>query len=133
VLALLAGAPTAGDIGSSCQPVVLLDHTKFFSAKQGLDCDRCTSCSLTSTACNAACGKKPVAPPFPKNCYPLVHDGEVCLRALTAASCSDYALFVADHGAIIPTECDFCPADKAPASAQGGGSASSASTTGTGG
>ncbi len=133
VIALLAAAPTAGDIGSSCQPLVVLDHAKFFAAKQSVDCEKCMACALTSNACTAACGKKPVAPAFPKDCFPLVHDGEVCIRALSDASCADYALFVADQGAIIPTECDFCPADKAPPGVGGSGGTSGSESTGSGG
>ena len=128
-LALLAGAPTVGDIGSCKQDLVLLDQKKFFEVKQGIDCDKCTSCGLTTKACKAACGKKLVEVPFPKSCFPLVHDGEVCLRALDASSCSDYADFVADQNAIIPTECDFCPPDKAPKGAGGGGGAGGASAS----
>ena len=48
---------------------------------------------------------------FPVNCYPVVHDGEVCLDALQVASCADYASFKADQGSTIPTECVFCPLD----------------------
>jgi hypothetical protein len=43
----------------------------------------------------------------------LVHDGEVCLNALDAASCDDYEQYVANQGATIPTECNFCPLDAA--------------------
>jgi hypothetical protein len=111
-LALVAlfflAAPTAGDIGSCSQTAQDLDPAKFFDQKQTLDCKRCGDCNLTSNACTLACG--PDLPlTFPKGCYPLVHDGEVCLDALTAASCGDYQSYMADQGATIPTECDFCP------------------------
>ncbi len=46
---------------------------------------------------------------FPVDCEPLVHDGEVCLRRLLEASCSEYVGYVADAAATVPTECDFCP------------------------
>ncbi|MFT3771904.1 MAG: hypothetical protein QM820_41375 [Minicystis sp.] len=111
-LALVAifflAAPTAGDIGSCNQTAVDLDAAKFFDAKQTVDCKRCDACGLTSGACQLACGPaQPAA--FPKGCYPVVHDGEVCLDALQAASCADYQSYMADQGATIPTECDFCP------------------------
>jgi hypothetical protein len=41
----------------------------------------------------------------------LVHDGEVCLRALEVAACDDYALFMDDVAPSLPTECNFCPAE----------------------
>ena len=46
---------------------------------------------------------------FPPGCFPVVHDGEVCLNALLAADCDDYREFVADEGRTVPTECNFCP------------------------
>ena len=45
---------------------------------------------------------------IPQTCRPLLHDGEVCLRALNAASCSDYATFVDDDAPALPSECEFC-------------------------
>lgn len=111
-LALIAlfflAAPTAGDIGSCSQRADDLDPAKFFVAKQNLDCARCLACTIDSQLCKLACG--PTLPQtFPKNCYPVVHDGEVCLDALRAASCADYHAFTADQGSTIPTECVFCP------------------------
>ena len=119
-LALLAGAPTAGDLGSCGQDPVLLDQTKFFQQKEAIDCLHCTDCAIFTHACDKACDKKLDVVPFPKDCFPLVHDGEVCLHALDAASCSDYQSFVADQGSTVPTECDFCPADKEPSGGGGG-------------
>jgi hypothetical protein len=46
---------------------------------------------------------------FDEGCIPLVHDGEVCLRALLAASCQDFSEFVRDLEPTAPTECVFCP------------------------
>jgi hypothetical protein len=46
---------------------------------------------------------------FDPDCFPLVHDGEVCLNALRAASCNDYANYVDDLAPTVPTECNFCP------------------------
>jgi hypothetical protein len=111
-LALLAlvflAAPVAGDIGSCNQSPDALDPTKFFGSKQAIDCERCTDCGLVTNACTVACGA-PLGSAFPPMCYPVEHDGEACLDALLAASCSDYQSFVADEGATVPTECDFCP------------------------
>jgi hypothetical protein len=110
-IALLAMAPTAGNIGSCGQEAVPLDADKFFAAKQAIDCERCTDCPVFSKACDAACGPNRVTGDFPEECVPLVHDGEVCLDALSSASCSAYEAFMADADATIPTECDFCPVD----------------------
>jgi hypothetical protein len=110
VIALVfLAAPVAGDIGSCSQGVDALDPVKFFAAKQAIDCQQCTACDITTHACMIACGAAAVGSTFPANCVPLEHDGEVCLDALLAASCSDYQSYVADQGATIPTECDFCP------------------------
>jgi hypothetical protein len=109
LVALLTAAPTAGDIGSCGQKVVPLDLDKYTRDKEIIDCSRCGECGLTTKACAKACDKKLDVVPFPDGCVPLVHDGEVCLDALTVASCSDYAKYEADVGPTIPTECDFCP------------------------
>ena len=102
-------APTAGDIGSCSQSADDLDPTKFFDAKQNVDCQRCLDCNISSKACTLACGPDQKLT-FPVDCYPVEHDGEVCLDALQVASCADYVSFTADQGSTIPTECDFCPA-----------------------
>ena len=108
-LVAIAAAPTAGDIGGCGQEAVPLDARKFFEAKARTDCSRCAACGIASATCELACeGGDPDAT-FPRDCVPLVHDGEVCLRALGAASCDDYAGYVADVGATTPTECAFCP------------------------
>ena len=112
ILALAAlfflAAPTAGDFGCFATPAADLDPHKFFLAKQADDCAACTQCGFTTAYCMRACGA-PMGGTFPDLCYPLVQDGEVCLRALEASSCGDYASYVADQGATVPTECDFCP------------------------
>ncbi|APR78138.1 Hypothetical protein A7982_03485 [Minicystis rosea] len=114
VAVFFLAAPTAGDIGSCNQKASDLDAAKFFGAKQTIDCQRCTECTelLDSPACQAACGQA-VPLSFPTGCYPLVHDGEVCLNALQVASCDDYRFYIlgytGDPNATIPTECDFCP------------------------
>ena len=102
-------APTAGDIGGCGQPEDDLDPGKFFATKQGVDCDRCTACALTTAACGTACAPGLLVRDFPAGCVPLVHDGEVCVDALAAAGCGDYAQYMADQGSTIPTECNFCP------------------------
>lgn len=112
-LALVAlafcAAPVPGDVGGCGQQAVQLDAGAFFSSKQGIDCERCTECGLSNKTCEQACAGGPVPVEFSVGCIALVHDGEVCLRALEAASCNDYASYVRDQGASTPTECDFCP------------------------
>jgi hypothetical protein len=112
---LLCAAPVPGDIGSCGQPVQRLDASRFFIAKKTVDCRRCGECALATKTCALECAH---APPeqssFPVDCSPLVHDGEVCLRALLDASCDDYASYVADEGPEVPTECNFCPPGGAP-------------------
>jgi len=111
---LLAGlcgaAPTAGDIGGCGQEAARLDEEKFFDEKARVDCARCDTCGLVGATCKAACDGTS-SESFPDGCEPLVHDGEVCLRALSDADCDAYASYVADQGATTPTECAFCPLD----------------------
>jgi hypothetical protein len=102
-------APTAGDIGGCGQAENDLDPAKFFATKQGVDCDQCTACGLTTAACGTACAPGVLLHDFPPGCVPLEHDGEVCIDALLAAGCSDYAHYMADEASTIPTECNFCP------------------------
>jgi hypothetical protein len=101
-------APTAGDVGCFATSPVELDPNKFFLAKQEDDCAACLDCGFTTSYCKVACGPR-MGGAFPPLCYPLVQDGEVCLHALEATSCDDYAAYVSDQGATVPTECDFCP------------------------
>ncbi len=101
-------APVPGDVGGCGQRAEELDAPAFFEQKLAIDCQRCSECGLRSQACASACSE-PAAQSFPEYCVPLVHDGEVCLRALAAASCSDYALFLDDERPSLPTECNFCP------------------------
>ena len=109
VLAVVFGiGATVGDIGSCGQATDELDPRTFFDIKAGLDCDRCAECGLRTNACDRAC-KEPAATTFPKGCRPLVHDGEVCLRALIHAACSDYESYVDDTAPTAPSECQFCP------------------------
>jgi hypothetical protein len=108
VALLFLAAPTAGDIGSCNQPADDLDANKFFGTKQDIDCQRCTECGFTTMTCARACGSI-MGGAFPRGCYPVVHDGEVCLDALLAAGCEAYRDFIDDAAPTVPTECDFCP------------------------
>ena len=112
-LTVLAG-PTVGDIGSCGQRVEELDAAKFFAQKQVIDCTKCFQCGFATASCESACNERIEDPAFPENCLPLAHDGEVCLNALEAASCDEYAAFVDDVAPTIPTECNFCPLDRKP-------------------
>ncbi len=110
LLLVMCMAPSAGNIGSCGQEAEPLDAYKFFLKKQELDCQACQDCVLLTEACLAACTEPvPTDVSFPEDCLPLVHDGEVCLDALSASGCADYSAFMASEGAIMPTECDFCP------------------------
>ncbi len=113
VVALLCAAPVPGDIGACGQPVEVLDAPRFFAAKKAADCRQCRSCGIRSGACDVACDDN-AAPEtaFPDGCLPLVHDGEVCLRGLLYASCTDYRGYMDDAHPRVPTECDFCPRER---------------------
>jgi hypothetical protein len=102
-------APTVGDVGACGRMAVELDSKTFATARKNLDCERCQECGLSSQTCQNACD--PNAPSnvgWPGTCHPLQHDGDVCLRALHAAGCNDYAAYVDDTAPTVPTECDFC-------------------------
>ncbi len=101
-------APTPGDIGGCGQKPAELDPGIFFASKANIDCQRCTECSIASKACSDACAGR-YLDAFPARCLPLVHDGEVCLRALQYASCADYDSYENDSAPGVPTECNFCP------------------------
>jgi hypothetical protein len=110
VVILLCAAPVPGDVGSCGQPIQRLDANRFFGAKKLVDCRRCTECSIPSASCGRACDAEgTVSGSFPAGCVPLVHDGEVCLRALLYASCDDYSGYMDDANPQVPTECNFCP------------------------
>ncbi len=108
LLVLAVAAPTAGDLGSCGQPAAELDPAIFFYEKALIDCQKCSRCVLGTAACERACTAPP-ASEFEAGCYPLVHDGEVCLNALDAAPCDEYASYVDDVAPTTPTECNFCP------------------------
>jgi hypothetical protein len=110
VLAVAFGmAPTVGDVGGCGVQASELDARAFALARKEIDCQRCTACGLATSTCAAACD--PAAPSrvgWPSSCHPLAHDGDVCLHALRAAGCGDYATFVDDVAPAEPSECDFC-------------------------
>jgi hypothetical protein len=102
-------APTVGDIGGCGAQASDLDPALFARERKQVDCERCGECGLATGTCKAACN--PNAPSnigWPATCHPLAHDGDVCIRALRAARCNDYATFVDDAAPAVPTECDFC-------------------------
>ena len=110
VALLFCTAPTPGDIGGCGQRPAELDPEIFFLSKAAIDCQRCDECSLGTKACTVACDSQSTYPKsFPERCLPLVHDGEVCLRALLNASCGDYGAYMSDDSPTAPTECNFCP------------------------
>ncbi|MEM9693462.1 MAG: hypothetical protein AAGA56_13015 [Myxococcota bacterium] len=110
---VLAG-PTPGDIGGCGQEAELLDPVTFFAVKQITDCQRCTDCQIANETCSRACDDEFDAETatLDPDCVPLAHDGEVCLRAIDAASCGDFESFVDDVAPTVPTECNFCPPDR---------------------
>ena len=106
---LFGAAPTVGDVGSCSEQAAPLDEGTFAAQRKALDCQRCKQCGFTTKTCTDACN--PDAPPsvgWPNTCYPLQHDGTVCLDALQTASCDAYASYVSDVAPTVPTECDFC-------------------------
>lgn len=106
--ALICLAPTPGDVGGCGQAARDLDPEAFFASKQAIECSRCRECDLVTAACQSACDRGPTETEFPVGCFPLVHDGTVCLRALTRASCEEHRKVVADAPRV-PSECNFCP------------------------
>lgn len=107
-------APVPGDVGGCGQAAQDLDAPTFFWSKQTYECEHCQACGLETRACARACGQQLVQAEFPKGCAPLVHDGEVCLRALDNGSCDDFSEYMSDTAPSIPTECNFCPERKQP-------------------
>jgi hypothetical protein len=115
----LCAAPTAGDIGSCGQDAEDLDPIKFFARKGGIDLAKCDECAFASSICGDRRDGRLEATEFAEGCFPLVHDGEVCLRALEDADCDQYRAYVRDDGPTVPTECNFCPARDAGVPADG--------------
>ena len=109
VLGLLSMAPTAGDVGGCGAEVKALDPLGFAVARKDMDCERCQECGIDNGRCQRACDPtKPVETSIPETCLPLQHDGEVCIRALHAASCDAYRTYVDESGPSTPSECEFC-------------------------
>ncbi len=110
VLALVFGAaPTVGDIGACGQQATPLDEALFAAQRKELDCQKCTECGFKTQTCVNACNPdQPSDVGWPATCFPLDHDGVVCIDALEAASCGIYASFVSDVDPTTPTECQFC-------------------------
>jgi len=106
---LFCTAPTPGDVGGCGQKPAELDPGIFFASKANIDCRRCAECGLEGAACRDACAFSQLPSAFPEDCVPLVHDGEVCLRALLDASCDEYAEYTSETRPTAPTECAFCP------------------------
>lgn len=113
LLAVLCLAPTPGDVGGCGRAPELLDERAYADTRQRTDCTRCTECALTSDRCTRAC-RTDAAPEiaFPPGCAPLLRDGEVCIRALRVASCASYAAYLSDVTPQVPSECQFCRAQK---------------------
>jgi len=105
----LCTAPTVGDVGGCGATATSLDFATYSFDRKVIDCQRCKQCSLPSNTCRTACNRNaPTNVSWPSTCNPLQHDGDVCIRALKAASCGEYASFVDDVAPTEPTECDFC-------------------------
>src|SRR5262249_23333631 len=103
VLAILAAAPTVGDVGGCRAQVEPLDATKFYTQSLELTCSRCDECGILAPRCKNACDRNHIVPhTFVNGCNPVVHDGEVCINALEALSCSAFDDYV-ERG-VIPTE-----------------------------
>lgn len=107
-------APVPGDVGGCGQEAQELDPQTFFWSLQHYQCERCRDCDLTTRACERACKEELAQSEFPADCAPLVHDGEVCLRAMENGSCDEYTEYMSDSAPTIPTECDFCPSRALP-------------------
>lgn len=107
-------APVPGDVGGCGQEPQELDPGTFFASKQYIECKHCDECGLATGACARACEDSLVQSSFPRGCVPLVHDGEVCLRALDDGSCEDFRNYMSDVAPSVPTECGFCPAGGPP-------------------
>lgn len=117
VLGVLLMAPTAGDTGACGRTATELEHDRYTHARKIEDCQRCEECGLDTARCTRACDPRALAEiVLPPTCRPLYHDGEVCLRALAAASCDTFATYVDDSAPANPSECNFClvPLPQAP-------------------
>jgi hypothetical protein len=108
-LGVLAMAPTPGDVGGCGSEAELLEPSSYEATRKRQDCQRCEECSVTTERCARACDPaKPSDIVVPPSCLPLLRDGQVCIRALVAASCTDFATYVDDVAPRTPSECQFC-------------------------
>ncbi len=109
VAVLFTAAPTPGDIGGCGDSAVEVAPERYEAARKRLDCEKCGACGISNARCASACDAD-AAPviALPATCRPLEQDANVCLRALLAASCSDFATYVDDVVPETPSECDFC-------------------------
>lgn len=121
VLCVLCAAPTPGDIGGCGKRAELLDAELFFAKKYALDCSACQVCGVDNDTCDWACDPNNAPSEFPLGCFPLVHDGEVCLRALTYSDCDEYRGYLDDQAPTVPSECNFCPAREGEPQTDAGG------------
>ncbi len=121
---VLLMAPTVGDTGGCGRTASELDHERYENARKIEDCQRCQECAVTTERCGRACDPKALPEiVLPDTCRPLYHDGEVCLRALAAATCATYATYVDDLAPSSPSECNFCrvgPPEIPPGFGEGG-------------
>lgn len=101
-------APAPGDVGGCGQVPRDLDPVVFFSSKRFLECQRCRDCTLDTPACTEACEGNSALEEFPESCFPLVHDGTVCLRAIDEADCDRHRRAMSTPPSV-PSECNFCP------------------------
>ena len=109
-------APTPGDTGGCGVTAESLDVAQFGAARKSVDCTRCADCAIPTARCKKACDPTIASDvSFPATCEPLREDGLICLRALRASSCDDYARFMSDTSPEVPTECQFCRVTAAPA------------------
>ena len=116
VSVLFLMAPTVGDVGGCGVTAQPLTQAQFAHARKLEDCKRCSQCTLGSQRCLASCDAGvPEDIAFPDTCKPLYQDGLVCIRALAASSCDDYARYMDDTAPEVPTECEFCRVTPPPA------------------
>jgi hypothetical protein len=107
-------APVPGDVGGCGQDPQPLDPETFLWSLKDQECAGCRRCGIVSRACERACSDTLGQTEFPKNCEPLVHDGEVCLRVMQDSDCADFDAYMSDSSPTVPTECNFCPAGATP-------------------
>jgi hypothetical protein len=108
-LGVLLMAPTVGDTGGCGRTATELEDDRYANARKIEDCQRCQECGIETARCGRACDPKALPEiALPATCRPLYHDGEVCLRALAAASCETFATYVDDEAPASPSECNFC-------------------------